>query len=516
MTTFEDVGEVPASYVVPSGVLALRIQAWGAAGRPDPASGVVANGGFATGILAVVPGQTIYVSAPSGPGRAADVRTPGRDTLEDRRIVAGAGGGGASNGSGGVGGGLVGGTAITADTNPPGAQATGGTQSSGGARGTSTPQDTGSSGTFGLGGRNTGTATKGGDGGDGWYGGGSGVTVSSPSLRGFGGGGGSSYVGGAGVSKASTQSGVWSGSAKVVITPSDAQPDAPALTSLADGGSIDRAATNRARHIFSDPIPGDSQSVFIRRHRIVGQPTWETFTVFSPNPWFDYEPDSLALGDYERQVMVRDQGGNDSPWSTSGFFTVAASPGGPAITAPINGSTVDQSAILVWSAPEQEAYRVRRVADDAGAPDLGTVYFDTGQVNDADTRSLPLTFAVNNRAEHVQVQIKVDGLWSPWSTVMVTVDYTPPPTPTIELRAEPGTGSLLVEITNPAPTGAQPDAAFNDVWVDDGTGISKRASMIPLNTDWRYWTPKSGRSYAGFIRVTATAANGVTSTAGDI
>lgn len=291
-------------------------------------------------------------------------------------------------------------------------------------------------------------------------------------------------------------------------------PNAPTLTSMADGGTINRGITQRASHLFSDPVPSDSQSKFDLRYRLVGAPSWTTVTQTTPNQFYDFPAGSFAAGDYERQVRTYDSVGVVGPYSSSGFFTAVDAPAGPTITDPVNAETI----ILVtnaftWSAPDQDAYQVRKVADDTltpGTPDTSTVYYDSGEVIDTTTRTVQLDFPVNGRTEHLQVRVKFADLWSEWATIVVDVDYSPPPTPTVDLSTDLATGSLLVTITNPAPVGEDPAASYNDVYVDDGNGEERRATAVPPNTSWRYWLPVSGRDYSTAIRVVAVAASGAT------
>jgi hypothetical protein len=166
------------------------LQAWGAKGGNDGLTG--ANGGYATGVLALTAGQTISIyvggiggnctypgggwngggnagpyGCSGGGGGASDVRFGGT-ALANRVIVAG-GGGGAGNGiNAGAGGGLLG----------INGEGSGGTQSAGGAGS--------GAGSLGQGGNHNGD---GGGGGGGYYGGGS-------AYNDNGGGGGSSYIGG--------------------------------------------------------------------------------------------------------------------------------------------------------------------------------------------------------------------------------------------------------------------------------------------------------------------------------
>lgn len=285
------------------------------------------------------------------------------------------------------------------------------------------------------------------------------------------------------------------------------------LLTMTGGAIVSTAAVNRARHGFSDPNAGDSQSKADHRWRKVSDTTWITETVISPNPWRDFPAGSLTPGDYERQVLVYDAVGEPaSAWTPSGLFTAVDPPDGPTITYPINGQLLDQVEYVEWSVPAQDAYRVRRLPDDgAGNPDTtATPYFDTGEVTDTLTRKIPLTFAVNGRTEHVQVQIKDGGVWSDWDSVVGDVSYTRPPTPTYTVYPDPATGSLLLMIATPDPEPGDPAAVAVDVFIDDGAGLERKAVDLSPTTSWRYWTPISGRDYTGSIMVQSRAANGTT------
>ena len=180
------------TFTVPAtGVYTL--QAWGAQGGNDGLTG--ARGGYATGQVTLTAGQVINIyvggaggncsanngggfngggnagpyGCSGGGGGASDIRISG-NTLNDRALVAGGGGGAGNSIQAGAGGGLSG-------LNGSGA---GGTQSAGGAGY--------NAGSFGQGGH---MAGDGGGGGGGWYGGGA-------AYGDDGGGGGSSYVGGVG------------------------------------------------------------------------------------------------------------------------------------------------------------------------------------------------------------------------------------------------------------------------------------------------------------------------------
>ena len=261
------------SFIVPSGITSISIEALGAGGGSGATGGNSASGGAggkgskATGTLTVTPGQKLYIqvggagSTPTGGyngggnggstnagggGGASDVRYPGYST-SDRIIVGGGGGGGGRAGCEGVtvtgarGGDGDGNGNNGTDASTPGGFAGGGFGGVGstfGAKGIGCGGFLGADGTSGNssgqggnggGGQSCccftfGSIPGGGGGGGGYLGGGgggggsAGTTGCSGNDKGAGGGGagGSSNTGG--VTSGSTIAGVQSGNGRVKIT----------------------------------------------------------------------------------------------------------------------------------------------------------------------------------------------------------------------------------------------------------------------------------------------------------
>jgi len=522
VTTFTYTGAVQ-QYVVPDGVYLLAVTVRGARGQSGANTpiGTLGYGGISaapaqvTGVLAVTPGETLQVyvggsgavggwnggGAPGAGnsscgaggrgGGASDIRQGGTGLAARKIVAAGSAGGG--GGSGGHDGGAGGAAGASGSGSVPG---TAGTQVAGGTTG----------GAAAAGG--VGAAPGGGGGGGGYYGGGGGAGGGA-FLGGSGGGGGSSYTGGV-TSGVVSAAGTGSDDGSVTITPLNTPPAAPTLVSMASGETVDIHVTNRATHIHSD-INGDPQAAFDIRYRLVGDPTWTTVNVATTAQWYDFPADSLTAGAWERQVRTYDTA-DVGPWSPSGYFTAAESPGAPTIISPADGATIiEQHTTVDWSTGSQEAYQVRRVADDgAGEPDTDVIYFDSGEVTSVSLRSLMLDFETNHRTEHVQVRVKDDSLWSSWTSVAVDIDYDIPPVPSYALAGDTATGSLLVTVTNPAPGAGELDTDHNDIYIDDGQGEERKATAVAVDGTWRYWTPVSGRDYTGHVRVVAVAANGTT------
>jgi hypothetical protein len=225
------------TYTVPAGVTSIKVKIWGGGGGGGNLGGWTygfpgGGGGYTIGKLAVTPGQnlTVMVGAggtngsiantnPNYGGGARSCNTGsdcryggqggGRSAIRisgvDYLTAGGGGGGGASrvtNGQqGGAGGGLIGNTGSSYTS---GGGGRGGTASAGGAGGVAANAN-GSAGSQYAGG-NPASNAYGGSGGGGYYGGGGGG-YGEPNDMG-GGGGGSGFVGGTGVTDASSISGI--------------------------------------------------------------------------------------------------------------------------------------------------------------------------------------------------------------------------------------------------------------------------------------------------------------------
>ncbi len=230
------------SFTVPTCVTSITVDARGSKGgdciynqpgtKPDDLGGL---GGRVVTVYPVTPGQILnifvggipYNGGGNGAGSVAqangggtsDIRIGGI-ALSNRVIVAGGGGGGGNNCStnaepGGDGGGLTGSTGWQCGNQTGTAVGQGGTQSAGGAAGTS-PATAGS---FGTGGNAGGAGSASGGGGGGYYGGGGAAYG--------GGGGGSSYTDPSATSVIHTQ-GFNNGTGLVIISYG---PSAVAITS---------------------------------------------------------------------------------------------------------------------------------------------------------------------------------------------------------------------------------------------------------------------------------------------
>jgi len=297
--------------------------------------------------------------------------------------------------------------------------------------------------------------------------------------------------------------------ASLFLADANAAPNASPLTYPVGNVTIDRNLLLRSTWNFSDPDPGDTQSKYDIQYRLVGAGSWTgPFTGVTANGFHDFAAGTFAAGAYEWQVRTYDSLGAVGPYSASGFFTAGSPPAGPTITAPTNGATLNTATTtLTWSSPTQDAYRVRKVADAAGAADTATVYFDTGIVEQANVRSHQLTFATNSRFEHLQVLVRTSGLWSAWGSTRILVSFTPPATPTITVAVNTAAGALTVTAVHPTPTGGQPTVTSLDVHRrlvgEAGDGIRVAAGRTPTGSFIDH-TVASGVSYEYRVRAHGT------------
>lgn len=287
---------------------------------------------------------------------------------------------------------------------------------------------------------------------------------------------------------------------------------APNAPLVSDVGPIDRAASNRIPWTFSDPDSGDQQSAAEVRY---ASDLTQAAYIDSPTQYWDAPGGTFPVGDTGLQVRTADQAGVWGPWSATFYVTAADKPGTPTWLSPTNGSTISTETHLgEISVSSLSASEWRSVADNgAGAPDTGVVLYGPVEEASGNLRDHLFSFPVNGRAEHLQVRIKRDGLWSDWATASVTVSYTRPPVPVVSLTAN-GL-SLVVQVTNPTPAAGEPAVTHNRVHVDDdqAEGETLRVSALPANGTWTYLTPRSGVHYEGRVRVVAVGDNDTTSEA---
>lgn len=513
----------PQPFTVPGGVFSISITAFGAAGGGTWGP---AYGGFSQGVLAVTPGETLWVYVGGkgantgaggalggwnggggggastsglvgcGGGGASDVRQGGQ-ALANRKIVAGGGGGQGRFTNGGGGGGLTGAKGGATGGSWGG---NGGTQSAGGTVAGSTGSPTaGALGVGGNGGGNSSPGNSGGGGGGGGYYGGAGGALAVGGAQWGQGGGGSGYIGG--VTSGGTSVGTWSAGNGSINFTFNTPPNAPTLTTPPQNGAVDATVAPTVQWQFSDPDPGDLQSSADVQYRAPG----DSFTVVTAAAAsvgsYTFPAPLVADTTYEWQVRTYDQSGAVSPWSASGFFTPRTPPAAPTIVSPPAGSaiTADPAPYQWTPSGAQSGYEIVLCADNAGSADLTRIYSDTAVSGSTATATVPLQAKGVAQGQLVHVRVRTytyPGVWSPWTDWGAqTLNLNPPGVPTLQLIPDVDAGSIVVQITNPA--GPFPTQTV-DLYRTDLTvgGAEMRIQTgLPAGSSVTDATPASGHEY---------------------
>lgn len=473
----------PVQFTVPPGVTGIDVDATGASG-----AGLLTIGrdyGRAArvrALLAVTPGEVLWLYVGglgdgqqgwNGGGRsgtsqeygggATDIRRGGQG-LQHRILVAGGGGASALSGRAGGDAGLNGAAGESGQlnitsyngagelvTSAPNAGGAGGTQTQGGVSG----------GTLGRGG---GAGGVGAGGGGGYYGGGAGG--GDDRGDGAGGGGGSSLL-----TVGAYLDTPLAGDASLVLS-FDRPPDPPDRLSPPAGSALARNDRNRLswRHVDPD---GEAQTAYQLELQAPGAAGWTPLQpVQTPNSWHDLEP-GQAAGPWRWRVRTASSSGTGQP-SAAGEFTLGDRAPGPTWLDPINGQTVPTRVYrLRWSGTGVQ-YRIRSVRDAGGVRDDSVVYASTAAAP-VGTRTHDWTFPVNGRTEWLLIEeADANGLWSSIGAARVTVSYTLPARPVVELTPDLERLAIAVRISTPTPTSSQPVTARHTVRIrpvgDTGPG----------------------------------------------
>jgi hypothetical protein len=252
----------------------------------------------------------------------------------------------------------------------------------------------------------------------------------------------------------------WDESNGVFTIKHNQAPTAPTNLSPNGGTPVDRASVVRLSWQHNDPNSNDPQSKFDLQWRPVGGATWNTVTQATPNQFWDAPAGTFPRGGIEWRVRTYDQEGLSGPYSDQALFFVGDKPATPTIISPANGSTVPIARpTLQWSSADQVAYQTQ-VLNMANA-----VLWDTGEVSSSN-KAVTIDYDLANNTQYkLRVRIKnADGLWSNWTTITVTVSYTPPAVPVLTITNDETNGRIRIAITNPSPQGTEPNVVSNDLY----------------------------------------------------
>lgn len=254
------------------------------------------------------------------------------------------------------------------------------------------------------------------------------------------------------------------------VTYSNSAPTSPNWTTAA--GTYDVASSLTIAAPFTDPDPGDVASAYALR-RTIGATVrwwdgtdWDAVTEQKISPAVESWTFSAgwgADGDATHAYAVKYWDALDTEGSYSGSLLIVPSvKANPVITFPVDGVDVTTSTVTATgTVSDATAYRWR-VLDPSDSSELYTTG-KTGTTGNSVDRLLGFTFE-NGSSYRVELTTwNSEDLASDADTVEFDVVYTPPATPTLTVTAVQADGRILLEVSNPAPTGSQPDITGNQV-----------------------------------------------------
>jgi hypothetical protein len=288
-------------------------------------------------------------------------------------------------------------------------------------------------------------------------------------------------------------------SATIQLLAAPPAPSALSLPAVFDGAE---AQTLTWQH---NPVDGTAQVAYQLRYRAIGDAWTELSAVTSGDAEHEFAAVAFANGgDFEVQVKTKGQHADYGPYSDSFTFATSARPTAT-ISSPADAATLTAPSVLVeWAyydaeSTTQSARKVTVYAAD------GTTVLWTVTVADAAVQATPAYVLADGATYVIGVQVRdSDGLWSAEDTITVDVDYAEPMTPTLVVTYAVATGAATVAITNPAPTGSEPDATSNDLYrVIDGVAELVASGLPPNSSVTDYLPLASGTT--GYYAVAHSA-----------
>jgi len=293
----------------------------------------------------------------------------------------------------------------------------------------------------------------------------------------------------------------WNTSALVQIltppaAPSNLQPD------NLQGIDIDNAIPITWTH---NTIDGSGQTYFKIRFREVGG-AWSLYVnkTARTESYSNVSTASFSVGEWEYEVSTWGactSGGLDGTgqgaYSETCSFTLEHLPIGT-INVPNGIDDYPYSVLNVeWSYTQAESYSQVQY--------LCNLYDENDNLLESKTASsssenVTFNYNLENSTDYkVTLQVQEEnGLWSELSTVEFTTDFYTPPVPTMVLNKNETNGTVLIEITNPSPTGDEVETSYNNIYrsIDGGLTYELAIENIPVNTAVTDYIPLiSGTTY---------------------
>jgi hypothetical protein len=246
-------------------------------------------------------------------------------------------------------------------------------------------------------------------------------------------------------------------------------PNAPILMTK---DNFDATKAQVLSWIPSDPDPGDTQSAYelVITKTSNNAVVEDTGKVVNTSSLYNLAANTLLNGtEYQWKVKTWDSSDAEGPYSSLETFTCAVAPTATITNPSSDGSTITASKITAgWNFNDSESGRTQSKYQVRLADSNDNELWNSGQVSDANARALTCDYVLaNNTSYKLKITVWNDlGIQSDESVRTFTVSFTPPAVPTISSIADNDICAVIINITNPAPSGSEPIVSGNDIYRD--------------------------------------------------
>ncbi len=232
------------------------------------------------------------------------------------------------------------------------------------------------------------------------------------------------------------------------------------------------------------------QKSFELRYRVKGTSEWTIIQTDANDRYYDLSPSTLITNEYEWQVRTTSEYDFVSPWSIVQVFNAADVTPSPIFITPIEGETIGISDLHIeWDSIDQDRYEFELLDSD------NNIIWSDAKLSTSQEISID-NILENNQSYTLRLRVNQPGnLFSSWTEINISVDYTAPALPILTLTPDKETGSIEVDIHNPPPTGTEPTPTHQELFRRKAGGQwIKLANLLP-NSKYVDYTPASGKTY---------------------
>lgn len=208
---------------------------------------------------------------------------------------------------------------------------------------------------------------------------------------------------------------------------------------------------------------------------------------------------------YEWQVQTWGGNATGSVWSSIATFTTSTKPT-IAITGPGNGSSYGYSVLIVnWTFTDAESDTQTQAI--IKLYDSTDILLETKTVYGTGLTTTFSTYLENSASYKIKMQsLDSSGLWSGEAESDFTTSFLLPPQPDLTITYNDDVGTASILITNPAPTGSEIGASYNQLYKSiDGITYELLLDNIVENTSVTDYLPLlNGATYYYAVAISVT------------